>query len=322
MNTTKFVRSIKDNKHPYTQISNSILNLKADEAGIMLQILSNSDSWVINKVVVLKRSKLGRDRFAKAWNHLKELGHITLKKLPIENGKICYEYTIYEIPEVQNPSKVIDKPYTDNRSTGNGSTVTGGTNNYYITSNEEETTGTSVSNSRNRCEVRHQHEKKGPILLGQKEIDKNDYQIVPPPQLCFESVRDNDGSHTQGPNITSPTQAPTITIPNIPVNSVSTQKENQNLSFSSEVCYSGKNYISPQTQEILDDLENIPNEDLIVMINIYYEEDVPNWENLLKEKPLQGFLKGTSKLVKPDIPTIEILTEYKNRLKKEAYKKH
>jgi predicted transcriptional regulator len=322
MNTTKFIRSKRDIDNPFTHISNSIANLKADEAGIMLQILSNADSWVINKDVVLKRSKLGKTRFTKAWNHLKELGHITLKKLPIENGKFCYQYTIYEIPEVQNPSKVIDKPYTDYRTTVSRTTVTGGTNNNYITNNEEETTGTSVSNSRNRCEVRHQHKIKGPILLGQKEINKNDSQIVPHPQLCFGSVRDNDTAQKEDPSIISPTQAPINTIPSIPVNSGSEPAEDQNPSFSSEVCYSRKNYISPQTQEILDDLENIPNEDLIVMINIYYEEDIPNWGNLLKEKPLQGFLKGTSKLVKPDIPTIEILTEYKNRLKKEAYKKH
>ena len=322
MNTTKIIRSKRDIDNPFTRVSNSIANLKADEAGIMLQILSNSDSWVINKAVVLKRSKLGKTRFTKAWNHLKELGYITVARLSTKNGQFYSHYTIYEIPAVENQSTVTDKPYTDNRSTGNGSTVTGGTNNYYITSNEEETTGTSVSNSRNRCEVRHQHEKKGPILLGQKEIEKIDSQIVPHPQHCFGSVRDNDTAQKEDPSIISPTQVPINTIPIIPVNSESEQKEDQNLSFSSEVCYSGKNYISPQTQEILDDLENIPNEDLIVMINIYYEEDIPNWENLLKEKHLQGFLKGTSKLGKPDVLTMELVTEYKNRLKKEAYEKH
>jgi hypothetical protein len=322
MNTTKIIRSKKDIDNPFTRISNSIANLKADEAGIMLQILSNSDSWVINKAVVLKRSKLGRDRFKKAWNHLKELGHITLKKLPIENGKFCYHYTIYEIPEVQNPSKVHDKPYTDYRSTENSSTVTGGTNNYYITNNEEETTGASVSNSRNSCEVRHQHKKKGPILLGQKEINKNDSQIVPHPQLCFGSVRDNDTAQKEDPSKISPTRDSNNTIPIISANTGFEQEEDWNPSFSSEVYYSGRNKPSTQIQVILDNLENFNNEELIDMINIYYVEDVPNWENLLKEKHLQGFLKRTSKLGKPDVLTIELVTEYKNRLKKEAYENH
>lgn len=322
MNTTKIIRSPKDNKHPYTRISNSIANLKADEAGIMLQILSNADSWVINKAVVMQRSKLGRDRFAKAWNHLKELGHITLRKLPMENGKFCYEYTIYEIPAAENQPTAIDKPYTDSRSTENGSTVTGGTNNYYITSNEEQITGTSVSNSRTKCEVRHQHNKKGPILLGQKEINKNDSQIVPHPHNSFESVRDNDPDQKEDPSMISPTQVPINTIPIIPVNSESEQTEDQNPSFSSEVCYSGKNIISAEVQEILDDLENIPNEVLKELINISYVEDFPNWEYLLKKKHLQGFLKETSKMVQPDILSIETVTEYKNRLKKEAYEKH
>jgi hypothetical protein len=321
MNTTKIIRPKREIDNPFTRISNSIANLKADEAGIMLQILSNSDSWVINKEVVMKRSKLGKTRFTKAWNHLKELGHITLNKLPMENGKFCYQYTIYEIPEAQNRFTVIDKPYTDYRSTENGSTVTGGTNNYQVTNNEKVTTGTSVSNSRNGVEVRHQYKKKGPILLGQKEIEKIDSQIVPPPQLCFGSVRDNDPAHEEDPSRTSPTQAPNNTIPIIPVNSGSEQSEDQKGSFSSEVCYSGKDKISAQTQEILDDLENISNDGLKEMINIYYTEDYPNWEYLLEKKHLQNFLKETSKLAKPDILAIETLTEYYNRIKKAAYQK-
>ena len=317
MNTTKIIRSKRGKEYPFTRISNSIANLKADDAGIMLQILSNSDSWVINKDVVRKRSKLGRDRFEKAWKHLKELGHITLRKLPMKNGKFCYSYTIYEIPEVQNPSTVIDKPYTDYRST-----ETGGTNNYYITSNEEETTGTSVSNSRTKCEVRHQHKKKGPILLGQKEINKNDSQIVPHPQLSFVSLRDNEEDQQEASGIISPNQDPKNTIPNIPVNSRSEQLEGQEGSFSSEFCYSGKNNTSAEIQEIMNNLENIDIDGLKELIDISYIEDFPNWEELLKKKHLQSFLKETSKLVKPDVFAVEVVTEYKNRLKKETYKKH
>lgn len=98
LNTTKIVRSLKDSEHPFTRMSNTVLNLKADEVGIMFQILSNSDKWIINKNDVWKKSKLGKDRFERAWKHLKELGYIVINKTPMNDGKFGYSYIIYEIP--------------------------------------------------------------------------------------------------------------------------------------------------------------------------------------------------------------------------------
>jgi hypothetical protein len=121
----------------------------------------------------------------------------------------------------------------------------------------------------------------------------------------------------------SPTQDLNNTIPiSTPVNSGSDQTEVQNISFSSEFCHSGKNKISAEDQEIIDNLEIIPKDDLKEMIHIFYEENIPNWDALLKKKQLHYFLKDTAKLGKPDVLTIELLTEYHNRLKKETYKKY
>jgi len=124
MNTTKIVRSPKDSNNPFTRISNSIGILKADEVGVMFQILSNSDSWVLNKKDIQRRSKLGRDRFERIWNHLKELGYIVIIKLPLKDGRFRYSYTIYEEPRVQNQGMVIENPGTDFRSTEKGNTGT------------------------------------------------------------------------------------------------------------------------------------------------------------------------------------------------------
>jgi predicted transcriptional regulator len=310
-------------ENPFTRIPNSIGKLSAEEISIMFHILANSDDWVINRDDILRKSKLGKTRFTKAWNHLKELGYINVTRLPGKNGQFNYHYTIYEIPEVQNQSKVIDKPSNDHRTTETHTTVTGGTNNYYITNTKEKTGTGIVSNAlATKCRERHDQKEIGPNILDQEKTNEDILQIVPPPQLCFGSVRDNDEDHIQGPNITSPTQVPNNTIPIVPLNSRSDQPEDHHGPISSEVYYSGKDEISPQVQEILDNLEYIPNDGLREMIDIYYTKHFPNWENLLKKKHLQAFVKETLKLVVPDTLATELLTEYNIRLKKEAYKKH
>ncbi len=326
MNTTKIVRSKRDKENPFTRIANSILNLKADEVGIMLQILSNSDSWVINKDVVWKRSKLGERRFDRAWNHLKGLGYIEVEKRPMKNGKFCYHYIIHEVPGIQNGGTdikpevhfggMVDKTRPTLPGGGKPGLVNGGTNNYYITNTNSN--NPDGSNSRKGVEVRPDQKILDPKIL---DLDNNS-QIVPHPSLCLGEVRDNEKGQHEGPNMISPTHAPINTIPITPANAVGEQTKDQNISFSSEFCYSGKNKISDEVQEIIDNLEIIPKDDLKKMIHIFYEENIPNWDALLKKKQLHYFLKDTAKLGKPDVLTIELLTEYHNRLKKETYKKY
>lgn len=321
MNTTRIIRAPKNKENPYTQIPNSIRNLEVEEIGIMFHILSNSDDWVINKNDILRKSKLGKTRFTNAWNHLKELGYIIVTRLPRKNGQFNYHYTIYAKPEVQNQSSAIDKPSTGHRSTETHTTVTGDTNNYYITNTKEKTSTGIVSNGL-ATEWRGRHDQKeiGPILLGQEKTHEDILQIVPPPQHCFGSVRDNDEGHIQDPKTTSASHS-NNTIPIIPANTSRDRPEDQGP-ISSETYYSGREKISPQTQEILDDLEIMPSKDIKDLIDVYYIEDFPNWEYLLRKKQLQGFVKETSKLFVPDTLATELLTEYNIRLKKEAYKKH
>lgn len=196
MNTTKIIRSPRNKENPFTRISNSIALLKADEAGIMLQILSNSDNWILNKDQIRKRSQLGRVRFNGCWKHLKELGYIDIRKLPMKNGKFCNKYTIYEIPEVQNLSTVDDKPYTDFRTTVSRTTETGGTNNYYITSTNSNTDG---SIPRNEVEERPDQNLLDPIILDPVNNNKDNLQIVPHSPLHCESVRDNESNQNEEP---------------------------------------------------------------------------------------------------------------------------
>lgn len=199
MNTTKIVRSPKDKENPFTRMSNSIGNLRADEIGIMFQILSHSDNWVLNKNDVMKKSKLGKARFERAWNHLKELGYIVINKLPMKDGKFCYSYIIYEIPEVQNPDTVVNEPYTDYRSTDNGSTEIGATNNNYIINNNEITTATGVD-PRNGVEGDTCQNILGPG-------DKIEIENVPTPSLRYGECRDIQEEVILEPKITTSTDS-------------------------------------------------------------------------------------------------------------------
>ena len=72
----------------------------------------------------------------------------------------------------------------------------------------------------------------------------------------------------------------------------------------------------------MDNLESIPDDKLKEIVNIYYKEELPNWEELLKDKLLHIFLKETFKIHKTDSLVIATLTGYKNRLKRESYKKY
>ena len=102
MNTTKIIRSNKDKENPFTRMPNSIGNLKADEIGIMFHILSNSDDWVINKDDILSKSKLGKGRFTKSWNHLKKLGYIEDVDDLTNNVYLAFAEQYHKIDNLEN----------------------------------------------------------------------------------------------------------------------------------------------------------------------------------------------------------------------------
>ena len=290
MNTTTIVRSLKDKNNPFTRLSNLIGNLKADEAGIMFQILSNSDKWVLNKDDVMKKSKLGRDRFDRAWDHLKDQGYIVINKIPMKGGKFGYSYTIYEIPGVQNRDKGIEKPDTDYHSLENGNTETGGTNNNYITTNIEiTTTGVGVDP---RNEVKGDTDQNEDLVLEPGEIIE--IENVPTPSLRCGEGRDNQ----EDPKIKSPI----------------------------EVFGSGKYMITSEfscknnSNSVLDDMEPEWTDDDIknfqLVIDDLYNDKLPNWNTLLKTKPLYSFISETSKIHGGIPEIVEMITIIYNEEKK------
>lgn len=61
--------------------------------GIMLELLSNKDDWIIVKSEMFKRSEVGRKHFNDAWELLERYGYI--EKMRIRGG---WMYNIAENP--------------------------------------------------------------------------------------------------------------------------------------------------------------------------------------------------------------------------------
>jgi hypothetical protein len=90
-NRTTFVRSPKDEQHPFAKVSATICSLNGYQSAIMLKILSNKDGWNIVKYEIRKRLGFPREKFDAAWKSLIDLGYIKVDR--IQSG---YNYTIYE----------------------------------------------------------------------------------------------------------------------------------------------------------------------------------------------------------------------------------
>ena len=196
---------------------------------------------------------------------------------------------------------VIDKPSNDHRTTETQTTVTGGTNNYYITNTKEETSTGIVSNGlATEWRGRHDQKEMGPNILGQEKTNEDILQIVPPPQLCFGSVRDNHKDLKEDIKV------------------IYSQLEEPSEIISSEEWYPEHFNISDEEREAIEDLENLPLDFLKEMLDAEYLDKIPHWEDLLKNKyqSTHTFLKETSKLHKPGIVAIETLTEYNIRIKR------
>ena len=75
-NQTVLIRAKKDMEHPYIMLSSSLLKLDGYERAIMMEILSNSDDFIINKNVVEKRLGFPHKKFLDSWKSLEDKHYI------------------------------------------------------------------------------------------------------------------------------------------------------------------------------------------------------------------------------------------------------
>lgn len=113
-NTTTYNRALNDRDHPYTLISNTLINderLSFYEKGLMTWILSNSDKYVLNMNHAGDISGFGKTIRDKASKRLQKLGY--LKNERVNGG---WHWIVNEIPqEIQQGSNTnIKKPILKN----------------------------------------------------------------------------------------------------------------------------------------------------------------------------------------------------------------
>lgn len=95
-NLTNYNRADHGTTNNYTVISNQLINdnnLNVIDKGIMLMILSNSDNFIYNSIVMQKKSGIGKIAFYSSIKKLITLGYIN--KQAIQGG---YIWTINEAP--------------------------------------------------------------------------------------------------------------------------------------------------------------------------------------------------------------------------------
>lgn len=92
-------------ENPYTLVLNSMLqrdDLTFHQKGMMAELWSKPEDWIIYKSWLMKRSELGRDAFNRQWNDLQAKGYLV--KEYIRDDKGCFSKVIWHLYEV--PVKV------------------------------------------------------------------------------------------------------------------------------------------------------------------------------------------------------------------------
>ena len=122
MNTTLYYRS-KNNgvENYYSKIDNGMLkdkNLNMTQKGIMAWILSQDDTYIINKTYIQKESGLGRQAFSTAWKGLIDAGYIKESATISPDSGKSYHYTVYENPTETSVSDSYS-PTIQNPTVGN-----------------------------------------------------------------------------------------------------------------------------------------------------------------------------------------------------------
>lgn len=101
INKTTFNRSVNNGiDNHYTKVDNGLIkdiNLSMAQVGVMTWILSQNDSYVINKTYIQKQSGLGKVAFKKVWDGLVEIGYIEDSFTNTTQGRE-YQYVINENP--------------------------------------------------------------------------------------------------------------------------------------------------------------------------------------------------------------------------------
>lgn len=273
------IRSDKKGKGGFTCISNEILQskaLKPAEVGILVYLLSLPADFVIHKSTIWRQIKIGRDQFNKVWKQLTKLGYIqTIKYRDNSSGsQFTYRHVIHENPvPVENLAGNKKDEISRTLETSDWETV-------HIKSNNTNDPA-SVSNHRNGVEVRHGQNGPNQNMLGQNILGPNsmndDRSIVPHPQLRFGSVRDNEVDQQTGLSTDGyiPAEKP---VPNIA------------KPWEQEATISRGSPVILEEEFVLTEADFIK---WMIVTDDLFKDKFPNWEKMLKNKPLHTFLQET-----------------------------
>ncbi len=116
LNTSMIKRSVLQRN--FSIISNEILldpKLTLEAKGLLCLMLSKSDDWIFYKDWLRKQSiKVGRDKFNRILNELKQVGYISIEQV---KGEGKFKHSQWVISDVPQFAQAVEPPCTENTST-------------------------------------------------------------------------------------------------------------------------------------------------------------------------------------------------------------
>ncbi len=112
-NETLIERCPHDRVNPYSMINRGVLqnkNLSFEERGFLAFLLSLPDKWIISRTHICKTQGLGKNKFYKLMNRLKEVGHADLQVIKDDTHKNLRR-TRWFISEEAKFKKCFARPY-------------------------------------------------------------------------------------------------------------------------------------------------------------------------------------------------------------------
>lgn len=102
--------TLRKQGHFYTTFSNDVFDLiqSGEAIAIWCYLLRQSDGWIVRKADIQKRLGFGKDRYAKAMKHLRELGLITDDYIREGKKIIGKELVCHAIPCLQPAPTLLD----------------------------------------------------------------------------------------------------------------------------------------------------------------------------------------------------------------------
>lgn len=120
-----FVRCPHDKENPYVMINRNLTrnsDLSFQARGFLFYLLSNIDSWSINREYIMRTQNVGKDKLKSMIDELIEAGYISMQRITTREGHRPVKYLVSEFPRFKENIPQAENPHVENAHVGNPGT--------------------------------------------------------------------------------------------------------------------------------------------------------------------------------------------------------